>query len=191
MSNVKRKFRDKTTSAMTQKEPSDCYKSPSLRGASATKRRKRLSGNVAITGLLRSARNDNSHKHKFCNSLPSPVCLNDVILFAGLIVIGVLLFVVFVLSKSDGANADVYVDGKLAASYSLNSDANVNLNFSGYNRLEIKDGRASVTDANCPDKLCVHQKSISKDGETIICLPHKTVIKISGGDKSDIDGAVG
>jgi hypothetical protein len=50
--------------------PSDCYKSPSLRGASATKQ----SRSVAITGLLRSARNDNSHKHKFCNSLPS---LND------------------------------------------------------------------------------------------------------------------
>jgi glutamine amidotransferase len=40
------------------KGTSGCVKNPSLRGASATKRRKRLSIGVGLSGLIRSARND-------------------------------------------------------------------------------------------------------------------------------------
>jgi hypothetical protein len=37
-----------------------------------------------------------------------------------------------------------------------------------------------MTQADCPDKLCVHQKAISATGETIVCLPNKVVVEIAG-----------
>ncbi len=37
--------------------------------------------------------------------------------------------------------------------------------------------------ADCPDKLCVKQGKISKSGESIICLPHKVVVKISAEER--------
>jgi hypothetical protein len=45
-----------------------------------------------------------------------------------------------------------------------------------------------MTAADCPDKLCVKQRSIAKEGETIVCLPHRVVVKISGGERPVIDG---
>ena len=48
------------------------------------------------------------------------------------------------------------------------------------NLLVIKDGKADVTEADCPDKLCVHQKAISKTNETIVCLPNKVVVQVIG-----------
>lgn len=91
----------------------------------------------------------------------------------------------FILQK-DGAFAVVTVDDKEIGRYSLNEDQTVELN-GGTNTLVIEDGYADVTDANCPDKLCVSQKKISKDGESIICLPNKLVVSISGGEERDFD----
>ena len=55
------------------------------------------------------------------------------------------------------------------------------------NLLVIKDGKADVTEADCPDKLCVHQKAISKTNETIVCLPNKVVVQVIGAGESELD----
>jgi hypothetical protein len=115
---------------------------------------------------------------------------NDRVLFALLIVAGVILFFAIDFVKADGASVDVHVDGKVAASYPLSTDREVELGYNGHNSLVIKGGLAKVTDADCPDKLCVRQKAISKEGETIVCLPHRLVVKISGGEDSGVDGVV-
>ena len=46
------------------------------------------------------------------------------------------------------------------------------------NTLEIRDGCADMTDADCPDKICVNQKAVSRPGETIVCLPNKVVVEV-------------
>ena len=37
------------------------------------------------------------------------------------------------------------------------------------------------------DQICVHQRAISKNGESIICLPNKVVVSIEGAEDSQID----
>ena len=44
-----------------------------------------------------------------------------------------------------------------------------------------------MEEADCPDLLCVHQKAISKEGESIICLPNKVVVTIRGGEETELD----
>ena len=41
--------------------------------------------------------------------------------------------------------------------------------------------------ADCPDQICVRQKAISKEGESIICLPNKVVVSIVGGEEKELD----
>ena len=48
-----------------------------------------------------------------------------------------------------------------------------------YNILVIKNGQVSVSEASCPDQICVHHKKIEHEGESIVCLPHKFVVTIS------------
>lgn len=53
----------------------------------------------------------------------------------------------------------------------------------GYgHRVEVKpeDGQVWVTEATCPDKICIHQGKISQEGETIVCLPNRMIIQIFG-----------
>ena len=48
----------------------------------------------------------------------------------------------------------------------------------GYNIIDIKDGQVSMTEADCHNQVCVHHKPIEKNGQSIICLPHKVVVEI-------------
>lgn len=93
------------------------------------------------------------------------------------------------LHAKQGAFAEIVIDGEVTQRYDLNSSREVTIDTGdgGTNTLVIEDGKCWLRDANCPDKLCVKQGTISKAGQSIICLPHKLVIRISGGDASDVD----
>ena len=45
----------------------------------------------------------------------------------------------------------------------------------------ISEGRAHMEEADCPDKSCTRMKEIRFEGESIICLPNRVVLKITGG----------
>ena len=60
----------------------------------------------------------------------------------------------------------------------------------GTNKVRIESDGVYMENANCPDKLCVHQGRISKTGQSIICLPNKIIVEIVG-KKPDVDAVSG
>ena len=113
---------------------------------------------------------------------------NDLILIAGVTFVALVAFAVLKLTQKTGAYAVVYQDGTETARYSLSQNITVRIgNDETYNVLVIQDGEASITDASCPNHLCIQQGKISADGEMIICVPNKLVIEIEGGDEASVD----
>lgn len=117
---------------------------------------------------------------------------NDIILIAILLMVALLFLMMQNFFGKDGAGVVVVQDGKVMYEFSLEDELKGDNALrietaAGYNILEIKDGTASVIDADCPDGLCVKQKVISKQGESLICLPHKLVITVEGAEESSID----
>ena len=113
-----------------------------------------------------------------------------------LVLVGVLLIAavlaLFLLrnwqEKETGNNAVVTVrtaDGE--AIYPLNKDGVFSLN-GGTNTLVIENGEAWVSEADCPDKICMGMGKISKNGEFIACLPNQVIIVVEGGEESPVDG---
>lgn len=83
------------------------------------------------------------------------------------------------LYQGSGGMVSVYQDGALWQQFPLSEEQTIPLTGPwGYNLLMISDGRARITDADCPDGLCVRQRGVSRNGESIICLPHKLVVEI-------------
>lgn len=115
--------------------------------------------------------------------------LRDVILIASLLLISVLLFV-FLHSNEVGAGVVVKVEGEEIARYSLSRDGSFSLN-GGTNILVIEDGEAYLSDADCPDLLCVKQGRIKYTGECITCLPNKLTVTVFGAEDSGLDATVG
>lgn len=48
----------------------------------------------------------------------------------------------------------------------------------GSNTIEISPGGVAVTQANCPDQICVQQGRITNSLLPITCLPHRLVIEL-------------
>ena len=82
-------------------------------------------------------------------------------------------------NKSTGY-VQVYREDSLIKTYQINQNGKYEIKTGNdINQIIIENGSVSMKDANCPDKLCVRQGTITKNGESIICLPHKLVVKIS------------
>lgn len=111
---------------------------------------------------------------------------NDWILIAAVLAMSVIfLGVHFFRPQQKNGMAVVTIDGEEFGSWPLSENHTVEIGDG--NRLVIKDGKADMVWADCPDKLCVNQRAISRGGESIICLPNKVVISIVGGEEQEVD----
>ena len=61
---------------------------------------------------------------------------------------------------------------------------------SGTNTVLVEPGRIRVSEADCPDQVCVNQGYISDGTVPIVCLPHKLMVEIVGGG-GDLDAGAG
>ena len=139
---------------------------------------------------------------------------SDLILILAIALIGLCVLVMVTFTRKPGRMVRVSLEGREIGAYPLDKD--IRLAFgpeglkkagsdagteesketgkdSGFsNILEIRDGAADMRQADCPDKICVEHKPISKLGETIVCLPHKLVVEVvdPGSDRTGEDADV-
>jgi len=117
------------------------------------------------------------------NSQKNQKLRNDIILAVIIILIAAVGLLLFVMNKEEGSTVSVKIDGTQIVSYSLSENIEIPIktgdNDEHINILVIKDGKASISEADCPDKICVQTRAVSYVGETVVCLPHKLVIEIT------------
>ncbi len=116
---------------------------------------------------------------------------NDIMLITVLLLLAAVGLFLFNALKTGGDTAVVYIDGEITASYPLSVDTEVVIETEGgVNTLVIKEGRAYIKDADCPDGICEQHRPIKNVGETIVCLPHRLVVKIASKAENSIDIAI-
>ncbi len=105
----------------------------------------------------------------------------DVFLAVILLAAGIASSVFLIYGGSAGAAVQISVEGAVYGTYDLYEDQVITVEAKGHiNVVEIKDGEVSITDADCPDKLCIKQGWISSTSQSIVCLPNKVVIELTG-----------
>lgn len=118
----------------------------------------------------------------------------DVIIIVTLIIIsfipaGVLL--ITNINKQDSLYVEVYSEGELYKKLPLKKDSEKITftveNEKGTNIVEINNGEVKITDADCDDEICVKAHAISKNGESLICLPHMVVVRVIGEGEQETD----
>lgn len=109
--------------------------------------------------------------------------IRDIVLILAIALVGLCLLFFNGRKTTPGSSVVVEVDGKTVASYPLDTDGVFVLN-GGTNTLEIKDGKARISDADCPNMQCVRQGWISRGGQSIVCLPNKLIVTVISSDRS-------
>ena len=88
---------------------------------------------------------------------------------------------------ADGEELDRFAPADLAAgprTYTHN----------GYTlTVTAEDGGLHVSEADCPTQDCVHTGTISRSGQSIVCLPARIIIQLTGGqaDPGGVDVVIG
>lgn len=102
------------------------------------------------------------------------------------------------LSQKDAVVAEIYVKGECVRTIDL-SAVKAPETFEvegviGTNTVLVEPGRICITEADCPDHVCIQMGWLSSEHPTpIVCLPNEVVIALSDQteDHSGIDGVTG
>ena len=101
----------------------------------------------------------------------------------GIVVFAVVLWAgMYLARRGHYGTIRITVNGEEYGTYSLAKDQVIKINDT--NVCEIKNGEVKMTEADCPDHLCMKQKAVDNTGGTIVCLPNKVVIEGEKGNSS-------
>lgn len=116
-----------------------------------------------------------------------PMRKGDWIIIILAILLAVLPLLTLLPTSGQPAQAIVRRDGDIIRTLPLNFDCTVEFSDeSGVNVVQVENGAVRITHADCPDQTCVRQGAIDRTNETLVCLPHRLTIEITGA-ASDVD----
>ena len=119
------------------------------------------------------------------NTLTKRACL-----LAGCILAILISCVLVLVLRHNAAGADttyhacIYQDGQLLQTIPLDQVQetyafSLEATGGGSNTIEVSPGGIAITQADCPDQICVQQGRIIDSLLPITCLPHRLVIELS------------
>lgn len=119
----------------------------------------------------------------------SPRLRNDIIFIIVILAVAAIGMLYLFVFRESGDIVRVTVDGELYGMYSLSQNITEDIltgeGGENLNRLIIKDGKAYMETASCPDGICVAHRPIFRSGESIVCLPNKVVVTVITDNNDD------
>ena len=112
------------------------------------------------------------------------------VIIALIFIFGTVSWILLTSAPTDNAIAFIYSDGELIRTAELSASTSFTVkNDGGYNKIEVKNGAISVTEASCPDGVCIATGEISHGAVPIICLPNRLEIIVKSAETS-IDAVI-
>ena len=87
---------------------------------------------------------------------------------------------ILLLRGTPSQTAEVWSDGELVKTVDLSEPQTFRVEYyDGYNLVEVADGKIFVSEASCPDQVCIAHGPAA-GGAPIVCLPNRLVIQFTG-----------
>jgi hypothetical protein len=94
---------------------------------------------------------------------------------------------VVTLLQQEGDRVLIYQHGELIHTLPLDQDQSLRIEGAHglYNLVTIQDGEVWVSEASCPDQVCVRHGPTHDTADPIVCLPNELVVQVIRGDEDD------
>lgn len=101
---------------------------------------------------------------------------------------GIAVWFVMRNAEREQPTAEIIQDGKVIRTVPLSENAEFTITCEdGFNTVIIKNGAVMISDADCPDLVCVKTGAISGGAVPIVCLPHRLEIRVVNGGGLDAE----
>ena len=107
----------------------------------------------------------------------------DIVLIALLLAAALALYVgAQLLGADEVSSVVVTIDGAevLRKPLAVNDSYEIRQDDGSVNVITVENGAVYMKEANCRDGLCIQQGKMRSAAKTIVCLPHKLVVTLSG-----------
>lgn len=115
-----------------------------------------------------------------------------IVLIAAAAVVLAAVSLVLLTSRKAGTVVQVIQDGTVVReidlsrvtqeySFELESESG------GHNTVLVQPGRICVSEADCPDQICVQQGWLTNQALPIVCMPHGLIITVTDPAGQDVD----
>lgn len=108
--------------------------------------------------------------------------LGDWLLAGAVLLCAGLCAFLFFAGSGSGLTAEIRQNGKLLYSIDLAAQSEAKTYTVGAMVVTAERGRICVTSSDCNDKTCVNTGWISRAGRSVVCLPNRVEIVITGGN---------
>lgn len=120
----------------------------------------------------------------------------DALVILSVLSVAALLFLCFLRGAETASSENLLVirTPTETLTYPLSADRTVTVSSGNITlTVEIRDGRARVSDSDCPDKICQRTGWISRKGEAVICAPAAVRLTVTDpkGGVGDADSVIG
>ncbi len=108
----------------------------------------------------------------------------DILLIACALALATLLYLVSQISLgAQASDVVVTVDGRevLRRPLAMENSYVIEQEDGSRNVVRVEGGAVRMEEANCRDGLCIRQGRMKNAAKTIVCLPHKLVVRLEGG----------
>lgn len=104
---------------------------------------------------------------------------SDIVLIVSLFVTAVLFN--FILYGGTTDRAVIKLDGETVETLNLSKNQSIIIDRDEiYVEIVVESGKVFINESSCPDKLCVRQGKISGRNQSLVCLPNRLVVEITG-----------
>ena len=86
--------------------------------------------------------------------------------------------------------AEIWIDGQMVRSIYLPQAPDEVISLAEYGKevqLEVKNHRIAFISSDCPDKVCIHNGWLSREGEQAICLPNRVSVTLTDGSTVPVE----
>ncbi len=105
-----------------------------------------------------------------------------VIISAVLLLAAGLAMMLWATTSGNNLYAEIWRDGVLVERVALHEDTSRTIDIDGHNIIILKGMTAKMQSADCRDQVCVRTGTLSRSGQTAVCLPNKVILKLTGGE---------
>ncbi|MDO4270051.1 MAG: NusG domain II-containing protein [Eubacteriales bacterium] len=93
-------------------------------------------------------------------------------------------------AAGDRLYAEVWQDGVLLERVRLSDNTDRVIEVDGHNTVVLSGKTARMQTADCRDQVCVRTGTLTRVGQSAVCLPNRVLVKLVG-EKAEVDAIAG